>query len=470
MLVSIVSAVVILGLLIIVHEAGHFIVAKKLGVRVIRFSIGYPPKVWGIRRGETEYALGATPLGGYVRMLGDEVGDEPGSEDTESYLREVELDLLAAAVGEGFALKGALARADQILVPIAERVSRAESGMPMALGATAAAREADAEAVALAEFHRPLTVEERMLLEEIARTRAIEPAIKALSDRHPERLLERFRQRAFPSQPLLKRFAIVLAGPLANILFAPLLLSAIAMYGVPRILPIVGQIQAGMPAAAAGFRTGDLVTAINGVRINSWQELSGTVKSSNGAPLKVAVDRKTAAGVEHLTFTLRPKRQDEKTIFGNTTPVWIIGIQPHGEQVIDRVGPLRALYQGFADTVGMTVALASGIAQIVNGSTPVRQALGGPIMIAQMAGHEAHQGLANIAMFVVMLSLELGIINLLPVPMLDGGHLLFFACEAVRGKPLKLRHREVALQVGLLLLAALMAFVIFNDIARIVHS
>jgi len=87
-----------------------------------------------------------------------------------------------------------------------------------------------------------------------------------------------------------------------------------------------------------------------------------------------------------------------------------------------------------------------------------------------MAGHEAHQGLANIAMFVVMLSLELGIINLLPVPMLDGGHLLFFACEAVRGKPLKLRHREVALQVGLLLLAALMAFVIFNDIARIVHS
>ncbi len=457
MLVSIVSAVVILGILIIVHEAGHFVVAKKLGVRVIRFSIGYPPKVWGIRRGETEYALGATPLGGYVRMLGDEVGDDPGSEDTEGYLKEVELDLLAAAEGDGFALKGATETADQILMPIADRFAHAAS-------------EADAASLALADFHRPITLEERMLLEEIARARAVEPAIKALSERHPERLLERFRKRAFPSQPLIKRFAIVLAGPLANILFAPVLLTAITMYGVPRLLPIVGQIQPGMPAAAAGFRTGDLVTAINGTPVKSWQALSSTVKSSNGVPLKVAVDRKAGGSVQHLTFTLTSRRQDEKTIFGTTTAVWIIGVLPRGDQVVDRVGPLRALYQGCADTVGMTVALATGIAQIVDGSTPVRQALGGPIMIAQMAGHEAHQGLANIAMFVVMLSLELGIINLLPVPMLDGGHLLFFACEAVRGKPLKLRHREVALQVGLLLLAALMAFVIFNDIARIVHS
>jgi len=470
MLVSIVSAVIILGILIIVHEAGHFVVAKRLGVRVIRFSIGYPPKIWGIRLGETEYALGATPLGGYVKMLGDEVGDEPGAEDTEGFLKEVELDLLAAAVGEGLALKAAAERAEEILVPIAERIDRAESGAPVSIGALAASREPDAAAVALAEFHRPLKLEEQLLLQEIARAHAIEPAIKALSERHPERLLERFRLRAFPSQPLLKRFAIVLAGPLANILFAPILLTAVAMYGVPHLQPIVGQIQPGMPAAMAGFKSGDRVVAINGAAVKTWFDLSGIVKSSNGAPLKVTVERPDGRATERLTFTLTPQRQNEKTIFGNQTPVWIIGVLPRGDQSIERLGPLRAAKQGCTDAIGMIGAFVTGIAQIVDGSTPVRQALGGPIMIAQMAGHEAHQGLANLTLFVVMLSLELGIINLLPVPMLDGGHLLFFACEAVRGKPLKLRHREVALQVGLLLLAALMAFVIFNDIARIVHS
>ncbi len=457
MLVSIVSAVIILGILIIVHEAGHFAVAKKLGVRVIRFSIGYPPKIWGIRLGETEYSVGATPLGGYVKMLGDEVGEEPGSEDTAGYLREIELDLLAAAMGDGFTLKTANERANEILIPIAGRYAHAPG-------------EADAARIALAEFHRPLKIEEQMLLEEIARTNGVEPAIKALSERHPERLLECFRQHAFPNQPLWKRFAIVMAGPLANVLFAPVLLTAISMYGVPHLLPIIGQIQPDMPAAMAGFKTGDRVLSINGAPVQTWSDLSDTVKSSNGSPLKVTVARTIGHETERRTFILKPQRHAEKTVFGTEATVWIIGVLPRGDEAIERLGPLQAVYRGCSDTIGMFGALVTGIVQIVDGSTPVRQALGGPIMIAQMAGHEAHEGLANLVLFVVMLSLELGIINLLPVPMLDGGHLLFFACEAVRGKPLKLRHREVALQVGLLLLAALMAFVIFNDIARIVHS
>lgn len=457
MLVSILSAVIILGLLIIVHEAGHFVVAKQMGVRVIRFSIGYPPKLWGIRLGETEYAVGATPLGGYVRMLGDEVGEEAGSEDTEAFLREVALDLLEAKVGNGLTLKVAEARADELLVPVGDRLA-------------AAASEAEARDVALAEFHRPLRLEETMLLEEVARARSFEPAVKALSARHPERLLERFRCRAFPHQGLAKRIAIVTAGPLANILFAPVLLTAISMYGVPRLLPVVGQIQPGMPAAQAGLKTGDRILSINGVPINSWMDLSANVKASNGATLRIAADRTIAGKVEPLTFSLKPRYQTEKNVYGGSTPVWIIGVLPRGDQGIERFGPLRAVYHGCAESVSMLGSLVTGFAQIVDGTTPVRQALGGPIMIAQMAGQEAHEGLANLVMFVVMLSLELGIINLLPVPMLDGGHLLFFICESVRGKPLKLHHRELALQVGLLLLAALMAFVIFNDIARIVHS
>ncbi|HUY17749.1 MAG TPA: RIP metalloprotease RseP [Candidatus Binataceae bacterium] len=456
MLVSILSAVFILGLLIIVHEAGHFVVAKRLGIRVIRFSIGYPPKIWGIRLGETEYALGATPLGGYVRMLGDEVGEDTGSEDTEGYLKEVALDLLAAKVGDGLALKAVEPRAEELLVPIAERL--------------AAASEAEAATIALAEFHRPLKPEETMLLEEFARTRSFEPAIKALSARHPERLLERFRSRAFPNQRLAKRIAIVMAGPLANILFAPILLTAITMYGVPYLLPIVGKIQAGMPAAQAGLKGGDRILSINGHPLKSWQDLSTNVKDSKGTALTIAVDRKTAGKVERLTFDIKPRLQAEKNVYGSSTKLWIIGVLPRGDEGTERLGPLSAAYRGCVESVSMVCSLVVGIAQMVDGTTPIRKALGGPIMIAQMAGREAHEGLANLVWFIVMLTLELGIINLLPVPMLDGGHLLFFACEGIRGKPLKLRHRELALQVGLLLLVALMAFVIFNDIARIVHS
>jgi regulator of sigma E protease len=133
-----------------------------------------------------------------------------------------------------------------------------------------------------------------------------------------------------------------------------------------------------------------------------------------------------------------------------------------------KLSPLRAVGAGVVETGRMAATLFIGIAKIVEGATPAREALGGPIMIAQIAGKEVHQGFADVILFVVTVSLELGVINVLPVPLLDGGHLLFFAIEAVRGEPLKLRHREIAMRVGLFLLAILMAFVILNDISRLV--
>ena len=167
---------------------------------------------------------------------------------------------------------------------------------------------------------------------------------------------------------------------------------------------------------------------------------------------------------------IKPTRLDQKTIYGTNATTWVIGVQPRGDEITKRYGPLGAVKEAGETTVEMTVQMVVGIASIFSGSTPVRDALGGPIMIAQMAGQEAHRGFANLAMFTVMLSLELGIINLLPVPLLDGGHLLFFVFEGARGKPLELRYREAMLQVGLFLLVALMAFVIFNDISRIVQG
>jgi regulator of sigma E protease len=462
MLLSIVVAVLVLAILIIVHEAGHFVVAKKAGVRILRFSIGYPPRIWGIRRGETDYAIGLTPFGGYVRMLGDEIGDESGAEDLHSYLHEIELDLIEArkqaSIAEGDARRGtkntALVRTE--LTEIATQYAKSGGGD-------------EAEALAKRYFGRALSSEEAILLEEAGHSGSLETAIERLNQRKPERLMQSFRERAFPSQSLAKRFAIVLAGPAANILFAPLLLTVVYLHGVPYLKPVLGTVEQGTPAAAAGLRPGDTVVKINGKPVSTWDDLSTTVKRSHGATLSLIVDRQAGDSVQHLTIRVSPRLKGSKDEASGG--VWIIGVMPRGDEGLQRVGLLRAFQQAVVQTGHMASSLIVGIVRIIDGSTPVRQALGGPIMIAQLAGREAHQGFTNLALFMVMLSLELGIINLLPVPMLDGGHLLFFVFEAFRGKPLKLRHREIAQQVGLLLLVALMAFVIFNDISRIVqHS
>ena len=466
MLTSIVAAVVILGVLVVVHEAGHFAMAKQLGVRVLRFSIGYPPKIWAIRRGETEYQIGATPLGGYVRMLGDEVGEEPKSEELETFINEIGHDLIDAARGNGIAIAGA--DFDAQVRNVASQIL-SEPAPTLSVGSAAAATELS-ESNELATMGRELRPEESALVNRLRMGGTFEAARSALRDNPPEALVAAFRARAFPTQRLWKRFAIVLAGPLSNIVFAPIMLWIVFMYGVPVLQPVVGQLKAGLPAAAAGLRTGDRIVAVNGNSTATWMDFASLVKASNGHALTLEVQRPGGGTFAQSQMTITPQREAEKNIFGATAEQWIIGVMPRGDEIVKRENPFSAASDAVMTTGSMASQLVMGLASIISGATPVREALGGPIMIAQLAGREAQQGFASVAMFTVMLSLELGLINLLPVPLLDGGHLLFFAYEGIRGKPLALRHREMALQVGLFLLVVLMAFVIFNDIARIVQG
>lgn len=472
MLLSVIAAIAIFAILVVVHETGHFLVAKRLGVRVLRFSIGYPPRIFGIRRGETDYALGATPLGGYVRMLGDEIAEEPGQDAIKSYLQEIALDLITAVKSTGwlkYRTQTDTAQAntgsnfeEQALGALAETLAESQ---PAAAGASTAPQSHELQTPA-AVLGRELTAVEKRLLEQVRVCGSLKLAIDTLAEARSGLLLEAFKARAFPSQRLATRFAIVLAGPFANMLFAPLLMILVFMIGVPTLLPVIGKLRQEMPAFQAGLRQGDRVTAVNGKEIKSWDDLSDAVKASGGAPLQLAVEHPSDHGSTQLTII--PKRVPEETIYGNKIPIWVIGVSPRGDKVMLSYGPLGAIRAGTIQTAQLMATLCVGIAKIFEGTTPVREALGGPIMIAQMAGREAHQGFADVALFTVMLSLELGIINLLPVPMLDGGHLLFFAIEGIRGKPMQLRHREIAMQVGLFLLVVLMAFVIFNDISRIV--
>jgi regulator of sigma E protease len=470
MLTSIVAAIVILGILIVVHETGHFMMAKRCGVRVLRFSIGYPPKIWSIRRGETEYTLSATPLGGYVRMLGDEIGEEPGPGDAETLLKETASDLLAAVKSRATEAVDP----DRELVSISKRLGSATDGqrVPAAFDALARDLRADPErsasdSQALAAFGRPLTPLEARVVAEIGQRGSVQEAISVVAEARPRELAETLTARSFPTQSVGKRILIVVAGPLANFVFAPIALAIVLMYGVPRLLPVLGEVKQGMPASTAGLKTGDRVLAIDGAPVATWNNLSDTVRASDGRPLRIEFERKDAQGLRHQIVMLKPAREHSGPVAGGN---WVIGVLPRGDSLVQRLGPLSAGKQAVVETGRITVMLVSGIAEIIRGTTPIREAMGGPIMIAQLAGQQAHQGFASVALFTVMLSIQLTIINLIPVPMLDGGHLAFFLLECLRGKPIAVRHREVAQRVGLVVLVALMAFVIFNDISRIVQG
>jgi len=354
-IITIVAFLVALGLLVFVHEFGHFAVAKRLAVKVLRFSIGFGPVLFARRHGETEYAVSAMPLGGYVKMLGEEDEEEA----------------------------------------------------------------------------------------------KLEP------------------ERAFSTQPLWKRTAIVFAGPAMNFVFAFLvyaLLFAAVGAEVPSSEPKVGGVAAGSPAEQGGLKGGDKVLAVNGNPTTTWDALAQTVRDSKGEPLKLDVERDGSK----MAVTVTPKLRETRSVFGEETgQVYLIGIEASHDW--KRVGPVEAVTMAGQQTATATYLVAQGLVLMVQGRVPLRE-LGGPIAIARAAGQQARAGARYFLSMLAFLSVNLAVLNLLPIPALDGGHLALFAVEGALGRPLRQRHRELAQQVGLLLLLSLMVFVFYNDIHRLVQG
>ncbi len=346
---SIVATILGLGVLIIFHEFGHFLIAKLSGVGVLTFSVGFGPKLIVKKKGETEYALSAFPLGGYVKM----VGEDPDQE-----------------------------------------VSQADV------------------------------------------------------------------QRSFAQKSLFKRIAIVAAGPGFNLLLAVLLLMIVYLfYGVPVISTQIGSVEDGSPAESAGILKGDRIIAIDGREVDSWETLSGAIKSSEGEPLNMRVRREN----QEITVTVKPQKKETRNIFGEQRDEWMIGIS--SQVSIEKGNAGLSIFKAFTQTYDYAKLTLVALFKMVTGEVSPRN-LGGPILIAQMAGQQAQEGLATFLAFVAVLSINLGVLNLLPIPVLDGGHLLFFLVEAVIGRPVAVRHREVAQQVGIFLLVLLMVYAFYNDIAR----
>jgi len=345
-------AIILLGVLIFIHELGHFLAARMLGVGVERFSIGFGPKLWSVKRGDTEYVLALVPLGGYVKLLG---------EDPEEAVEGVD------------------------------------------------------------------------------------------------------RERSFSHKPLWVRMTVVAAGPFFNLLFAVVVMTGVYLWGVPILKPVVGQVVAGSPAERAGLKAGDFIVSIEGKKIESWGDLAAVVQKNPGKPLKVVVKREG----EQVTLTVVPKPQEARTIFGEKRIVGKVGIVAAGTYRIERANPFMALVRGVEYTVNMVYLTLVGIVKILQRVVPAKS-VGGPILIVQMASKQVKSGLINLLTFMAFISINLGIINLFPIPILDGGHLLFFTIEGVRGKPVSTRTREVAQQVGLAIIIAIMVLAFYNDIGRLI--
>ncbi len=379
----VIYAIIVLGILIFVHEFGHFIIAKLFNVKVEKFSLGFGPKLFGKQIGETEYLLSAFPLGGYVKMF-----------------------------GEGGAIEGTPAQAPEDTDT--EKAYDEESGEPL--------------------------------------------------DDIPE-LTEAEKARSFAHKPPLARIAIVMAGPLFNLVFAWMIFILLCMLGVPTVTARIGEAIKDKPAAKAGVLKDDVVTAINGKSISQWEDIAGIIASGKGQPVNLSVKRNG----QDLQFTITPEPRVSKNLFGESVKGYAIGIAAAGEIVLEKSNPFQAIVKGSVQTWKVIDLTIMSLVKMIQRVVPM-DSVGGPIMIAKMAGETAQMGASSFLAFMALLSINLGILNLLPVPVLDGGHLFFFFCELVIGRPVNQKVREYAQQIGLFLLLSLMVLAFYNDIVRYFFS
>jgi regulator of sigma E protease len=269
------------------------------------------------------------------------------------------------------------------------------------------------------------------------------------------------RARTFQAKKLWQRFIIVLAGPATNFLFAILVFIALfAAYGQPRTPPIVGSIEERSAAQAAGFQVGDRILAIDGARVDRFEDIALYVAIRPEQRMHFDIERRGARMA--IDATPRPLVQSDR--FGNEARIGRIGLGRTDAVAVVRLGPLEAVGAAFAHTGETVKTMVVTLGQVITGSRSLKE-MGGPLKIAQFSGQQASLGWLDFVLFMSMVSINLGFINLLPIPLLDGGHLLFYVVEGVRRKPLRPEAQEWAFRTGLAVLLALMIFVTFNDLA-----
>ena len=270
----------------------------------------------------------------------------------------------------------------------------------------------------------------------------------------------------FHGKPVWKRAAVVSAGPIANFILSILIFaSVLAFVGIPMNEPRVGEVQPGSAAEKAGIKSGDLVAAIDGVKIDTFADIVKSVSFRGGEELTVTINR----GGSPMDMRIVPGIVEESDGFGGTTKRGLLGISPPKDTAmapLRRLSPPAALAEGASETWRIVSVTFKYIGKLVQGTESSKQ-IGGPVSIAKMAGDAASSGVVRFAIFIAFLSTSVGLINLFPIPMLDGGHLVYYAIETVSGRPLGKQAQEWGFRVGLSLVAMLMAFGFWNDLTRV---
>lgn len=350
-MITLISFIILLSILIFVHEFGHFLAARIAGVGVLKFSLGFGPKIIGRKIGETEYVLSWIPLGGFVKLLGESGTEELSPED---------------------------------------------------------------------------------------------------------------EKRSFFKQAVWKRMLIVLAGPVFNFLLAILIFFIVLMYGLPTLTPDVGDVQKESAAFEAGMVQGDKILSIDGQKIIIWEDIRAVIAKTKEKKVEVIVER---AG-EKKPLSIKPRLSKAKNIFGEEVPSYLMGIAPSGKTMIERRYPWDAAIDSVYKTWEISKLTVISVVKMLEGVISPRT-LGGPIFIAQVAGAQVKEGIVPFILFMAILSINLGVINLFPIPVLDGGHIFFYLIEIVTRREINIKVKEISQQIGFAVLLMLMLFVIFIDIERL---
>lgn len=450
---TLISAIILLGILIFVHELGHFLFAKLMGVKVLRFSIGFGKKLVGRKYGETEYRISAFPLGGYVKMFGEERGEEARAEEelgeavTEEDLRRsfnrqpVWKRLLIVLAGPTFNLAlGA------VIFTVISMV-----GIPDLLPYIGGVKENSPAARA------GIMIGDRIL--EINGTPVegwidIESALQENTSEPHELKIER-------NEGVIRATMTPERKTVENILGEEAEIWSIGIE--PLRFPIVGTVIEGAPADEAGLKSGDRIMEIDGLEVQRWQDMTEIIHASPEMPLEFKIKRND----EIFTKTIVPEKKKLKVSVTEEKEVGLIGIAPRDAQRYERFPPLKALNNGIVRTAQISKLTLLTIVKVIQRLIPARETLGGPISIVQMAGETAARGAMDFFMFMAVISIGLGIINLFPIPILDGGHVVFLAIEGIFRRPLSESLTAMAQRIGLVIILTLMAFVIYLDLMRV---
>ena len=407
--ITLIAFAILLMVIVFIHEYGHFSIARLLGVRVEVFSIGFgkPFLKWVDKKG-TEWRLAPWPLGGYVKFFGDL---NPASQASPEVAEETQGD--AKPVTTQFPRPG---HEDEIA--------------------------------------RALTAEERKV--------------------------------CFHFKPLWARAAIVAAGPFANFVLAIAIFTGLFMgFGRSVLEPVIGAVSQDSAAYEAGFEPGDLLLSVNGREISQFNQLYDRVLLSGGEEMVFEIQRDG----EQLTIPVTPRRVEDTDRYGNPIERWLLGIAPDGNAVeFKKYGFFAAMREGIVEVNRVLSMTIKYLGKIITGKENAEQ-LSGPLKMAQYAGQSVMSGfddsayseppsfwtklkvsLVDFISLAAVVSVSIGFLNLLPVPVLDGGHLLYYGYEALAGKPLGVRAQAIGFRVGIVLLASLMIFVTWNDINNLLHS